>query len=155
MSSALPSLNMKHYKSVKILSNFQNVKPLAHIQTPIQNFLATILVFKLHISSRDSLLVFDSYQSEKVRNRRIVNLTVTTIWVRRISTIPCNLTLLRRRQQHRQWSWAHQKWFGIFNDRTFRASFSDFRKLKRFPFFVLATMGKEPHKWISIGPRIS
>jgi len=24
----------------------------------------------------------------------------------RISTIPCNLTLLRRRQQQTQWSWA-------------------------------------------------
>jgi len=26
----------------------------------------------------------------------------------RISTIPCNLTLLRRRQQQTQWSWALQ-----------------------------------------------
>ena len=31
VSSALPNLNMKHYKSVKILSNFQNVKTLAQI----------------------------------------------------------------------------------------------------------------------------
>jgi len=41
-----------------------------------------VLVFKLHIFSRYSLVAFDSYQSEKVRNTRIVNLTVTTIWVR-------------------------------------------------------------------------
>jgi len=31
VSSALPNLNMKHCKSVKILSNFQNAKPLAQI----------------------------------------------------------------------------------------------------------------------------
>jgi len=40
-----------------------------------------VLVFKLHIFSRDSLVAFDFYQSEKVRNTRIVNLIVTTIWV--------------------------------------------------------------------------
>jgi len=56
--------------------------PLCKFKPPIQNFLATVLVFKLHISSRDSLVVFDSYQSEKVRNTRTVNLTVATIWVR-------------------------------------------------------------------------
>jgi len=62
---------------------------LAPIKIPTQDFLATILVFKLHIYSRDSLVAFDSYQSEKVRNTRVVNLTVTTsrepnsyIWVR-------------------------------------------------------------------------
>jgi len=44
--------------------------------------MATVLVFKLHIHSRDSLVAFDSYQSENVRNARIVNLTVTTIWMR-------------------------------------------------------------------------
>jgi len=55
---------------------------LRKFKPPIQNFLATVLVFKLHISSSDSSFVFDSYQSEKVRNTRIVNLTVTTIWVR-------------------------------------------------------------------------
>jgi len=31
VSSALPNLNVKHYKSVKILSNFRNVKTLAQI----------------------------------------------------------------------------------------------------------------------------
>jgi len=48
----------------------------------IEDFLATVLVFKLHIFSHDSSVAFDSYQSEKVKNKRIVNLTVTTIWVR-------------------------------------------------------------------------
>jgi len=55
---------------------------LHQLKSLIQIFLATVLVFKLHIYSRDSLVTFDSYQSEKVRNTRIVNLTVTTIWVR-------------------------------------------------------------------------
>jgi len=53
--------------------------PLHQLKSLIQIFLATVLVFKLHIYSRDSLVTFDSYQSEKVRNTRIVNLTVTTI----------------------------------------------------------------------------
>jgi len=63
---------MKNYKSIKILSNFQNVKvPLRKFKPPLQDFLATALVFKLYIVSRDSLVAFDSYQSEKVRNTRI------------------------------------------------------------------------------------
>ena len=45
--------------------------PLAKMSTPIQDFLARVLVFKLHIFSRDSLVAFDSYQFEKVRNTRI------------------------------------------------------------------------------------
>jgi len=45
-------------------------------KSPTQDFLATVLVFKLHIYSRDSLVAFDSYRSEKVRYTRIVNLTV-------------------------------------------------------------------------------
>ena len=52
------------------------------LKSPIRDFLATVLVFKPHIFSRDNLVAFDPYQSEKVRNTRIVNLTVTTIWVR-------------------------------------------------------------------------
>jgi len=52
---------------------------LRKFKPPIQDFLVTVLVFKLHIFSRDSLVAFDSYQSEKVRNTRIMNLTVTTI----------------------------------------------------------------------------
>jgi len=48
---------MKHYKSVKILSNFSEPKDFIKFSS-------------------------DSYQFEKVRNMRIVNLTVTTIWVR-------------------------------------------------------------------------
>jgi len=55
---------------------------LRKFKSPIQGFLVTVVVFKPHIFSRDSLVVFDSYHSEKVRNTRIVNLTVTTTWVR-------------------------------------------------------------------------
>jgi len=54
---------------------------LRKFKSPIQDFLATVLVFKPHIFSRNSLTAFDSYQSEEVRNTRIVNLTITTIWV--------------------------------------------------------------------------
>jgi len=56
--------------------------PLGEFKPRVQDFLATVLVFKLHFFLRDSSVTFDSYQSEKVRNTRIVNLTVTTIWVR-------------------------------------------------------------------------
>jgi len=49
---------------------------------PIEDLLATVLVCKPHIFSRDSLVAFDSYRSENVRNTRIVSLTVKTIWVR-------------------------------------------------------------------------
>jgi len=52
---------------------------LHKFKSPIQDFLATVLVFKLHIFSRDSLVAFDSYQSEKAGYTRIVNLTITTI----------------------------------------------------------------------------
>ena len=55
--------------------------PLRKFESPIQDFLATVLFFKPHNFPHDSLVAFDSYQSEKVRNSRIVNLTVTTIWV--------------------------------------------------------------------------
>jgi len=82
VSPALLNVNMKHSKSVKILSNFQNQDPLRKFKPPVQDFLATVLVFKPHIFSRDSLVVFDSYQSEKVRNTRIVNLTIITNRVR-------------------------------------------------------------------------
>jgi len=85
MSSALPILNtvsraINWYKDFIKFSECQVA--LRKFKTPIQDFLATVLVFKLHMFSRDSLVVFDSYQSDKVRNMRIVNLTVTTIWVR-------------------------------------------------------------------------
>jgi len=55
---------------------------LRKFKSPIQDFLATVLVFKPHNFSRDRLVTFDSYQCEKVRNTHIVNVTVTTIWVR-------------------------------------------------------------------------
>ena len=61
--------------------------PMRKRKPPIQDFLATVLVFKLHIFSRYSLVVFDPYHPEKVRNTRsilttlkkIVDLTVTTM----------------------------------------------------------------------------
>ena len=56
-------------------------RPFRKFKPPIQDFLATVLVYKPHIFSRDNSVAFDSYQSEKVRNTRIVSLTVTTIWV--------------------------------------------------------------------------
>jgi len=74
------------YETLEISKNFIKFSecqvPLRKFKPPIQDFLATVLVLKLHIFSRDSLVAFDSYQSEKVRKTRIVNLTVTTIWVR-------------------------------------------------------------------------
>jgi len=57
-------------------------RPLRKFKSPIQDILATVLVFKLYIFARGSFVAFDSYQSEKVRNTRIVSLTVTTSWVR-------------------------------------------------------------------------
>jgi len=73
------------YEALKIIKSFIKFPecqvPLAKFTSPIQDFLATVLVFKPHIFSRDSLVTFYSYQSEKV-NTPIVNLTVTTIWVR-------------------------------------------------------------------------
>jgi len=56
--------------------------PLQNLKSPVQDFLARVLVFKLHIFSRDSLVAVDSCYSEKVRNMRIVDLTFATIWVR-------------------------------------------------------------------------
>jgi len=53
--------------------------PLRKFKPPIQDFLATVLIFNsgdgsdFLIFSRDSLVAFDSYQSEKVRNTQIVN----------------------------------------------------------------------------------
>jgi len=47
--------------------------PLRKFKPSIQDFLATVLVFKLHIFSRDSLVAFDYYQSKKIRTARIVN----------------------------------------------------------------------------------
>jgi len=72
------------YETLKI-SRFDQIfrisSPLVQIKTPIQDLLAAVLVFKLHIFSRDSSVAFDSYQSEKVRNTRFVNLAVTTMWM--------------------------------------------------------------------------
>jgi len=60
---------------------------IAQIKFPIPDFLATVLVFKLHIFSRDSLVAFDSCQSEKVGYTRIVNLTVAKTDVILIKTV--------------------------------------------------------------------
>jgi len=44
---------MKHYKSVEILSNFQNVKnSCANVKPPSENFLATVLVWTSHPFAR-------------------------------------------------------------------------------------------------------
>jgi len=66
MSSALPNLSMKNNKSGEDFIKFsENQVPLRKFKPPMQDFLATVLVFKLHIFSRDSLVVLDSYQSKK------------------------------------------------------------------------------------------
>ena len=44
MGSAPSYLNMKHYKSLEILTNFQDVKTLRKGKAPIESFLATVLV---------------------------------------------------------------------------------------------------------------
>jgi len=81
VSSVLPNLNMKQYKSAKILSNFRNVKsPCANLNPLFKTFRRRFWLLNLMFSC-NSLIAFDSYQSEKVRNTRIVNLTVTTICV--------------------------------------------------------------------------
>jgi len=78
------SLSKFKYETLNIIIGFIKFSecqvPLRKFRSPIQDFLATVLVFKPHIFSRDSLVAFDSYQSEKA-NMRIVNLTVTTIRV--------------------------------------------------------------------------
>ena len=48
------------YKPIKILSKFQNQVPLRKFKSPIQYFLTTVLVFKPHMFSRESLVGFDS-----------------------------------------------------------------------------------------------
>ena len=53
MGSAPPNLNMKHYKSAEIVSNFQNVKsPYVNVKTSIESFLATALVETSHPVAR-------------------------------------------------------------------------------------------------------
>jgi len=48
-----PNCNVKHYKSVEILSDFQNVKPIwANAKPPIEDFLATVLVQPSHHFAR-------------------------------------------------------------------------------------------------------
>ena len=58
------------YETLKIIKGFikflECEVPLRKFRSPIQDFLAKVLVFKPHIFSRDSLVAFDSYQLEKV-----------------------------------------------------------------------------------------
>ena len=48
---------------------------LRKFKSPIQDFVATVLILFLtpNLFTRLSLVAFDSYQSEKLRNTRIVN----------------------------------------------------------------------------------
>jgi len=55
--------------------------PLRKFKSPVQDFPATVLVIKPYLFTRQFSCV-RFFQSEKVRNTRILNLTVTTIWVR-------------------------------------------------------------------------
>ena len=69
---------------------------------------------------------------------------------------PCNLTLLRRRKQQTQWSWALQQWLRSFSWPYFQSVILRFSQIDwRFPFFSSQQWVKGPHKWISLGPRIS
>jgi len=49
------------YETLKISSHFQNQVPLRKFKSPIQDFLAKVLVFKPHIFSRDSSVALNSY----------------------------------------------------------------------------------------------
>jgi len=44
VGSAPSYLNMKHYKPLEILTNFQDVKTLRKCKASIENLLATVLV---------------------------------------------------------------------------------------------------------------
>jgi len=69
--------NIKHYKSVDILSNFQNVKsPCANVIPPLLKTFWRRFWFEPHIISRDG---FADLESEKVRSTRIVNLAVQPV----------------------------------------------------------------------------
>jgi len=83
VSSALSKFE---YETLQISTDFIKFSecqvPLRKFSPLIQDFLTPVQVFKLHIFWRDSLVAFDSYQAEKVRNTRIVNRILTTISVR-------------------------------------------------------------------------
>jgi len=65
------------YETLQISKDFIKLSeyqvPLRKFKPPIQDFLATVLIFNSTSFHADSLVAFDSYQSEKVRNTRIVN----------------------------------------------------------------------------------
>ena len=71
VGSAPQNLNMKHYKSVEILSNFLNVKSTcANVEPPIESFLATILVqnltsFRMTVSLRSILRSLKKQQTRE------------------------------------------------------------------------------------------
>jgi len=80
ISGSQPSnWNIKHYKSVEIWSNFQNVtSPCANVILLLKTFWRRFW-YEPHIISRDGFVAFDSLQSEKVTNTRIVNLAVQPV----------------------------------------------------------------------------
>ena len=74
--------NIKHYKSVEILSNFQNVKsPCANVIPPIEDFLATVLLWNSHHFARRFRCVrfFAVWKSYENANREPSG---STNWVR-------------------------------------------------------------------------
>jgi len=72
---------MKQYFSKDFIKFSECQAPCANLNTLFKTFRRRFWFLNL-IFSRDSLVAFDSYQSEKVTNARIVNRTVATIWVR-------------------------------------------------------------------------
>jgi len=72
MISALPNLNMKHYKSVKILSNFQNVKsPCVNFNPLFKTFWRRFSFFASHLFTRQFSCVrfLPVWKSKKHANR--------------------------------------------------------------------------------------
>jgi len=71
MSSALPNLNIKHYKSVEILSNFRMSSLLAQIQTPYSKLSGDGSGFQTsHLTRQVSCIRFlPVWKSKKYANR--------------------------------------------------------------------------------------
>ena len=67
---------MKHYKSIKILSKISDCQVALHKFKPVSKTFCWRRFCFLNLTSLscDSLVAFDSYQYEKVRNTRTVNL---------------------------------------------------------------------------------
>ena len=74
--------NIKHYKSLDILSNFQNVKsPCVNVIPPIKDFLETVLIWTSHHFARRFLYVwfFAVWKCKEHANREPSS---STSWVR-------------------------------------------------------------------------